>query len=480
MKIRNLFFILCLSLVMSFNTEKPIHIYTIGDSTMADKKSDVFPETGWGQVLPEYFDNQVIIHNHAVNGRSTKSFIDEGKWEEVLNVLSPGDYVFIQFGHNDEKISDSTRYTNPHGTYKSNLKKFVNESKSMGAIPVLFTPIVRRNFDKNGKLIATHGEYPAAMRDVANEMKVPLVDLQQSTRKWLLSLGDEASKEFYLWTSPDARNPEGKQDNTHLNVKGAQHVAKLATEELGNISEELSAHIKERSIAVGLDNWFNRETNSKTGELYHYTWTDTENSGFSQFGGLFQSKGAVLETLSEEPSNEILRKLDVYIIVDPDTPKESEHPNFISESAIDNIKRWVKEGGTLLLMANDGPNCEFEHFNQLATVFGFQFVPVTLNTVLNREWEMGAEINLPNHPLFKDVDKIYMKEVAPILLTGNAKAVLMDADDVFVAETLYGKGRVLAIGDPWIYNEYIDNNRLPESFQNMKAAKNLVDYLISD
>lgn len=230
---------------------------------------------------------------------------------------------------------------------------------------------------------------------------------------------------------------------------------------------------------VGLDNWFNHETHPKTGKIYHYTWNDSLDSGFSQLGGLFTSGGAKQTTLAEAPSKKSLAGVDIYIIVDPDTTRENPAPNYVSPKDIKAISGWVKKGGVLLLMANDGPNCEFTHFNKLAGQFGFHFVPITLNPVTGKEWEMGAETNLPDHPLFKGVKKIYMKEVAPILLSKKSIPVLKDVEHVFIAETAYGKGHVLAIGDPWIYNEYIGHSRLPVSFENGKAAVNLCGYLIS-
>jgi unsaturated rhamnogalacturonyl hydrolase len=144
------------------------------------------------------------------------------------------------------------------------------------------------------------------------------------------------------------------------------------------------------------------------------------------------------------------------------------------------ISKWVKNGGVLLLMANDGPNCEFAHFNQLAQTFGFHFNPVTLNPVADKKWDMGAETGLPGHPVFNGVDKIYMKEVAPISLSRKAKAVLVDGNgkDVLMAETRFGKGYVLAVGDPWLYNEYIGHARLPVGFENIEAANNLCGYLL--
>lgn len=231
---------------------------------------------------------------------------------------------------------------------------------------------------------------------------------------------------------------------------------------------------------IGLDNWYNHETNPKTGKIFHYTWDDTAMSGFSQLGELFEKQSALLKTIHSKPNRKSLKGVDIYIIVDPDTTKENPTPNYIEVQDVKYLEKWVKKGGILLLMANDGPNCEFTHFNDLAKVFGFQFHPQTLNQVTNRQWEMAAEKNLPDHPLFSGVNKIYMKEVAPISLSGNAKSVLTDneSNSTFIAESQFGNGYVLAIGDPWLYNEYIDHWLLPESFENLKAANNLVDFLL--
>ena len=229
---------------------------------------------------------------------------------------------------------------------------------------------------------------------------------------------------------------------------------------------------------VGLDNWFNHETNAKTGKIFHYTWDDKANSGFSQLGDVFKSRGAVLKTISSSPTVRSMKGIDVYIIVDPDTTSENPAPNYVNAADVKFLKNWVSKGGVLLLMSNDGPNCEFTHFNQLAKAFGFYFEPITLNPVTNHQWDMAAETNFQDHPLFSGVKKIYMKEVAPIVLSLNAQPVLKDKDHVLIAETQFGKGYVLAVGDPWLYNEYIDHAYLPESFENLKAANNLVDLLL--
>ena len=231
-------------------------------------------------------------------------------------------------------------------------------------------------------------------------------------------------------------------------------------------------------LVVGLDNWYNREVNAKTGTPFHYLWTDTAFSGYSRWGKIFTNRGAKLTTL-EKPDANLLSKINVYIIVDPDTTTESKSPNYIMPEEAKAIEQWVRDGGVLALLGNDAPNCEFTHFNRLASLFGMTFNHVTLHPVTGTNFEMGASKSLPDHPLFKGVSKIYIKEVSDINLKGLAKAILTENGKVLIAECNYGKGYVFAIGDPWIYNEYIDHDRLPVSFENRKAAENLTDLLLS-
>jgi len=228
---------------------------------------------------------------------------------------------------------------------------------------------------------------------------------------------------------------------------------------------------------VGLDNWFNHEINAKTGKPFHYLWTDTEFSGFSRWGEIFTSRGSKITTIGK-PDDAVLSKINVYIIVDPDTTTESSNPNYLNSDEIASITRWVKNGGVLAVLANDAPNCEFTHLNKLMREFGMSFNHVTLHPVTGTDFEMGASTNLPAHPLFKGVKKIYLKEIADINIKGTAKAILTEKGKVLIAENNFGKGYVFAIGDPWIYNEYIDHDRLPESFENRKAAENLTDLLL--
>lgn len=224
-------------------------VFLIGDSTMADKPTpQTNPERGWGQMLPGFFDGRVVVRNHAVNGRSSKSFIDEGRWNTVLQALKPGDYVFIQFGHNDQKREDPARYTNPHTGYRKNLRRFVTETRERGGNPVLFSSIVRRNFNNHGVLEDTHCAYPVVARAVAEELGVPFVDLQLLSEELVLGLGREASKQLYVWVKPGeyAMYPEGKQDDTHLSVRGATEIARLAVQGLRAASVPLASFARAR------------------------------------------------------------------------------------------------------------------------------------------------------------------------------------------------------------------------------------------
>lgn len=225
--------------------ERPIHLFMIGDSTMAQKPPDVEPERGWGQMLQSFFGNAILVSNQAVNGRSSKSFLDEGRWQKVLDSLHAGDYVIIQFGHNDNK-ADPARHTDPFTTYKANLEKYVNDTRSKGALPVLCTPIVRRHFDEQGNLADTHGQYPDAMRQVATELKVPLLDLQRRTKDCISGLGPEKSKSLFLYADPGVypKRPKGVQDDTHLCPEGATAVARMAVEEMRVLNLPLVTHLK--------------------------------------------------------------------------------------------------------------------------------------------------------------------------------------------------------------------------------------------
>ena len=243
-KILLIFSIAVSALIMA--QQKPT-LFLIGDSTMANKENpDKNPEHGWGQVLPQFLTNGIEIQNHAVNGRSSKSFRTEGRWDQVEKQLKKGDFVIIQFGHNDQKIKDSTKFTNPYTQYRANLERYVNEARAKGATPVLMTSIVRRNFNENGVLIDTHKEYPLVVRMVANDLKVPFVDMQLLTEQMEIAYGPENSKKLHLYykEGEDPYYPKGKEDDTHLSKLGAETVAKLATKNLKVLKIGLEKYIK--------------------------------------------------------------------------------------------------------------------------------------------------------------------------------------------------------------------------------------------
>ncbi|MCB9082469.1 MAG: rhamnogalacturonan acetylesterase [Lewinellaceae bacterium] len=223
--------VLGLFLSWTYPQDPVLSVHLIGDSTMANKPGTPAenPERGWGQLLPQFFSEEVVIHNHAVNGRSSKSFREDGHWAKVIAEVQPGDFVFIQFGHNDSKEADPLRYTNPWSGYRHNLATYVDEIRAKGAFPVILSSIVRRNFNAEGTLVDTHGPYPFVARQVALEKEVPFIDMQVLTEELVASLGPEKSKEYYLWTKPGEypRFLDGVQDNTHLNLTGATAFARL-------------------------------------------------------------------------------------------------------------------------------------------------------------------------------------------------------------------------------------------------------------
>lgn len=217
----------CLLVTSFIEPPAKITVYLVGDSTIADKDPAKFPETGWGTPFKTFFDSTVVIENRARNGRSTRTFIQEDLWRPIADSLKQGDYVFIQFGHNDESKQKPDRYTTPE-EYKRNLVRFVVETRARKAIPVLITPVTRRIF-KDGKIQQTHSEYSPLVADVAAAQRVPLIDLDARSRALLESTGEEASKLFFLHLLPGEHPnyPDGKTDDTHFSETGARKIAQL-------------------------------------------------------------------------------------------------------------------------------------------------------------------------------------------------------------------------------------------------------------
>ncbi|HEX9933741.1 MAG TPA: GDSL-type esterase/lipase family protein, partial [bacterium] len=244
MAFASVLFFLCMGL--SGGDSRKVTLYLIGDSTMEDKPLEGNPERGWGQLFPFFFDGRVNLANHAKGGRSTKSFFDEGRWKQILDLLCQGDFVFIQFGHNDEKKQDSTRYTDPQTAFRHNLERFVRETREKGASPVLLTPVMRRRFDENGTFFDTHGEYPDVVRRVAVEEGVPLIDLHRMTEKLIVGLGVEGSKRIFLWIEP-GQYPAcatGLKDDTHFSEYGAEQVARLAAGDIKRQKLPLKKYVR--------------------------------------------------------------------------------------------------------------------------------------------------------------------------------------------------------------------------------------------
>jgi lysophospholipase L1-like esterase len=200
-------------------------LHIAGDSTAAQKYADAAPETGWGMALPFFLRKDLVVANHAVNGRSSKSFVDEGRLDAVLAVTRPGDILLVQFGHNDEKKEDPARFTEPWSTYQEYLRRFVDGARARGARPVVATSVERRRFDAAGQALPTHGEYPAAVRALAARERAALLDVQALSLALWQRLGAEETKKYFNWTATE-------QDNTHFAPPGAVAVARLVAREL--------------------------------------------------------------------------------------------------------------------------------------------------------------------------------------------------------------------------------------------------------
>ncbi len=233
---------------------------------------------------------------------------------------------------------------------------------------------------------------------------------------------------------------------------------------------------------VLLDSYFNNETKpdqSGNSLIWHYKWDEQANGGFSFLGGLFNTAGFKTKTIYQAPTVANLKGSSVYIIVDPDFEKENPKPNFVSHPDINTIATWVNAGGVLVLMANDAPNAELKHFNELAAKFGVFFNGDSKGRVpMPSNYETAKVVVPPGNEIFKNATNLFIKEYSSLKLSGNAKALLKDTDgDTVMSVTKMGKGTVYVIGDPWLYNEYVDGRKLPATYQNFKAAEDLVNWL---
>lgn len=275
----------------------------------------------------------------------------------------------------------------------------------------------------------------------------------------------DGSFEYYMSEKVITNDPKGV--GSFISAANEMEIAALTKAGIGK--------------TVTLDYYFNNERKKDAlgrEVRHHYIWEDQSNGGFWFWKNAFSFEGAKTGRLEVAPSAANLKHSSVYIIVDPDTEKEAANPNFVSDKDVTAISNWVKAGGVLVLMSNDVGNCEFKNFNKLAQAFGITFNEDQKNTVTGKQFEMAAVMVPAGNSIFKTAKKLYIKELSTLKLSGTAKPVITHKGDVVIATAKVGKGTVFAIGDPWLYNEYVDGRKLPADFDNFAAAKDLAKWLL--
>ncbi len=232
---------------------------------------------------------------------------------------------------------------------------------------------------------------------------------------------------------------------------------------------------------VVVDAWFNSQQRSNAAgqlEYFHYKWNDVSNSGFSLFGDVFQKASVTTDTLYTAPTLANLKGAQIYIIVSPDIPVKNPHPHYLQLEDARQVAEWLKQGGVLLLMANDPANGEIEHLDLLADIFGIHFNAVLSHHVIGDNHEAGRIPVAGNGPVFQRPHTFFMKDTCTISLKAPAVSVLQDRGDILMATAKYGKGTVFAVADPWIYNEYTAGHNLPPEYDNLAGAAELVNWLV--
>jgi unsaturated rhamnogalacturonyl hydrolase len=276
----------------------------------------------------------------------------------------------------------------------------------------------------------------------------------------------DGSFEYYMSEKVRVNDPKGMG----AFIQCAVEMEMVSTQSLG------------KGQTVLLDQYFNSELRKNAAgklDYWHYVWDEKSNPGFYTFGKIFNKYGASLSSLSLAPTAENLKKAAVYIIVDPDHVRDNPKPNHMEPAHVKAISDWVKKGGVLLLMANDSFNCDLKHFNQLAEAFGISFTNESRNMVQHDEFETGVVMS-GNNAVFKGDYKMYLKEISTLALKAPAVPLIQKNGEVLLATARYGKGSVIAVGDPWLYNEYVDGRKLPPQYENYRAATDLVKWLLSN
>jgi lysophospholipase L1-like esterase len=225
-------------------SDNPVRVFMAGDSTMAIKDPKDYPETGWGLPFASFFGETVEVRNYAENGRSTRTFLEAGLWQQIADSLEPGDYVFIQFGHNDESVQKADRYTTPD-QFRANLTLFISEARAKGADPTLLSPVTRRHFSEHGRIAETHPYSPLSI-EVAKATGVEFIDLDAITREYFESMGDRESAVRFMHIPPDTHPnyPRGVRDDTHTNELGAREIAQLVLAELKQRKHPLASRLR--------------------------------------------------------------------------------------------------------------------------------------------------------------------------------------------------------------------------------------------
>jgi len=275
----------------------------------------------------------------------------------------------------------------------------------------------------------------------------------------------DGSFEYYMSEPVIVNDPKG----VGAFLLASTEMEKLPTLSIGN------------GKTVMVDRYFNSEKRKDaTGKdvYWHYVWEERSHPGFYTLGNIFERHGAKLSSLDVAPTVANLKNSSVYIIVDPDHKKDNPTPNFVSGNDVKAISEWVKAGGSLLLMANDSANCELKNFNKLAAVFGAAFTDKSINMVKNDIYEQGVVYPGNSNSVFKTTKKMFLKELSVLNIKAPAKANATKDGDVIIATAQFGKGKVLIVGDPWLYNEYVDGRKLPAEYENYKAAEDLVKWLL--
>jgi unsaturated rhamnogalacturonyl hydrolase len=235
-------------------------------------------------------------------------------------------------------------------------------------------------------------------------------------------------------------------------------------------------------VTVLVDAWFNSQTRKNAfgqTESFHYKWTDDSNNGYSLFGRAFQRYGATLATLPAAPTRAALDQAQIYIIASPDIPSKNPNPHYMDQASGDAIESWVKAGGVLLLFSNDRDNTEFTHFDTLSDRFGIHFNPVLSHHVIDPDHSTGEVVIPPGTGIFGAGFTAYMKDTSTITVSGPAKALVTDHGDVMIAEAHLGKGVVLAVTDPWFYNEYADGRKMGQ-YKGFEAANDVARWAVEE